>query len=87
MSVIYTGDNIQWDIIAFVALVQDNAVKNDVALRPLGELHQVLFGNIKNFQLLDEANHIGESCLVFGLLLLLQHGRQQQGDIFLPPIL
>ena len=80
-SVLCTGDNIHGNIITLVALVTQNAVENTVPLGLLGELGQVFLGNREYLQLLAGANHIGESCLAFGLLFLLQHGHEKQGDI------
>ena len=81
-SVLRTGDNIHGNIISLGALISQDAVENAVAFCLFGELCQVLVRDRKDFQFLAGLDHIGESCLAFGLLLLLQHGHKKQGDIF-----
>ena len=80
-SVLCTGDNIHGYIISFGALISQDTVENAIALRLFGELCQVLVWDRKDLQFLAGLDHIGEPCFAFGLLFLLQHGHEKQGDI------
>ena len=68
-------------IISLGALISQDTIENAIAFCLFGELYQVLVRDRKDFQFLAGLDHIGEPCLAFGLLFLLQHGHEKQGDI------
>ena len=80
-SVLGTGDNIHRCIAHPCVFVPQQAIQYAVAFCLLGKLLNVLLRQRKDLEFLSRPDHIGEPCLTFGLLFLLQHGHQQQGDI------